>query len=60
MSDLDIIMTGLGVVLAVTGWAFVDNKRGHKDIYHKLHDDHNRLTDILIAMAEKLGGKADK
>lgn len=49
-----------GAIIGCLVWVYLDNRRGHKNIYEKLHEDHNNLMDKLLAMSEKLGGKADK
>ena len=60
MSEDQLILAGLGLLVAMMGWSFRDNHTAHKDIYDKLHSDHESLSEKLQDVYEKLGGKQDK
>lgn len=43
------------MVIAALTWAWLDNRKGHKEIYDKLHADHQSLSVVLMEMKQQIG-----
>lgn len=47
-------------ILGLIGYLHRDNKADHKEIFNKLHSDHESIGKTLMDLYEKVGGKEDK